>query len=328
MPTLNAALLARRLEDRRRWRSGRRRPAVVATAAGLVLALVVAALLAPVAGARGLIESALAYPERSLGLVTLLAGLRALRLRRRWLAERPRSWLGTLPIAPAQAARADAWRLTGAQLPALAAALAGLAVVTVAGRTAQGSASLAALIGVGMLIGSVGGGLLGRRPAVPRPSRALRTAVSATARPTAGWAVLRTWPLRQARAQADPGLHARVFGALLLALPIGSALADILALLLGLAGALAATECLRGLLAVLRDAGWLRSAAFAPRRLAVALIAPTLAVVAAIAVATGCALAGALAPREALVVGLGGSLFAAAVAIAAWRLHDPTRPIR
>jgi|GEM_PF-6069833 len=328
MPTLNAALLAHRLEHRRRWRRGWRRPAVVAAAAALGLALVAAAGLAPVAGARGLIDSALAHPERSLGLVTLLAGLRALRLRRRWLAERPRSWIGTLPIAPAQAARADAWRLAGAQLPVLAAALAGLAIVAVAGGTAQGSATLAALVGAGMLIGSVGGGLLGRRPAVPRASRALRTAASATARPAAGWAALRTWPLRQARAQADPGLHARAFGALLLALPIGSALADILALLLGLAGVLAATECVRGLLAVLAGAGWLRSAAFAPRRLAFALIAPTLAVVVAIAFSTGCALAGTLAPREALAVALGGGLFAAGVALAAWRIHDPTRPIR
>lgn len=328
MPTTNAALLARRLEDRRRWRSGWRRPAVVATATGLGLALGAAALLAPVAGACDLIESALAHPERSLGLVTLLAGLRALRLRRRWLAERPRSWLGALPIAPTQAVRADAWRLAGAQLPVLATALAGLAIATVAGGSAHGSATLAALIGAGIVVGSIAGGLLGRRPAVPRASRALRTAVSATARPTSGWTVLAAWPLRQARAQADPGLHARVFGVLLLALPIGSAIGDVLALLLGLAGALAAIECLRGLLAVLAGAGWLRSAAFAPRRLAFALIVPTLAVVAAIAFATGCALAGALAPHEALVIALGGSLLAAGIALAAWRSHDPTRPIR
>ncbi len=328
MPTANAALMARRLEDRRRWRSDWRRPAVVAAAAGLLLALAAAALLAPVVGARGLIDSALAQPERSLGLVVLLAGLRALRLRRHWLAERPRSWLGALPIAPAQAARADAWRLAGAQLPVLAAALAGLAIATVASGDAQGTAPLAALIGAGIVVGSVAGGLLGRRPAAPRAARALRAAVPPAVRVASGWTVLATWPLRQARAQADPGLHARVFGALLLALPIGSALADILALLLGLAGALAATECLRGLLAVLRGAGWLRSAAFAPRRLAFALIVPTLAVITGIAAATGCALAAIAAPREAAIVALGGSLFAAAVAIAAWRLHDPTRPVR
>lgn len=328
MPTANAALMARRLEDRRRWRNGWRRPAVVAAAAGLLLALAAAALLAPVVGARGLIDSALAQPERSLGLVVLLASLRALRLRRHWLAERPRSWLGALPIAPAQAARADAWRLAGAQLPVLAAALAGLAIATVASGDAQGTAPLAALIGAGIVVGSAAGGLLGRRPAAQRAARVPRAAVPPRARVASGWTVLATWPLRQARAQADPGLHARVFGALLLALPIGSAIADILALLLGLAGALAATECLRGLLAVLRGAGWLRSAAFAPRRLAFALIVPTLALVTGIAAATGCALAAIAAPREAAIVALGGSLFAAAVAIAAWRLHDPTRPVR
>ncbi len=328
MPTVNAALLARRLEDRRRWRGGWRRPAVVAAAAGLVLAFVAALVLAPVAGARGLIDAALAHPERSLGLVTLLAGLRALRLRRRWLAERPRSWLGALPITSAQAVRADARRLAGAQLPVLAAALAGLAIVTVAGGSTQGSPTLAVLIGIGLVVGSVGGGLLGRRPAVPRASRALRTAVSRTDRPVSGWTVLATWSWRQTRAQADPGLHARVFGALLLALPVGSAIADVLALLLGLAGALAATECLRGLLAVLAGAGWLRSAAFAAPRLAFVLIAPTLAVVAAIAAVTGCALAMLVAPRDAAGLALGSGLLAAGVALAAWRLHDPTRPIR
>ncbi|HUD41880.1 MAG TPA: hypothetical protein VMR06_07745 [Dokdonella sp.] len=327
MPTANAALLARRLEDRRRRRDAWRRPFAIASAAMLAPMLVAAALLAPLAGARGLLDAALAHPERSLGLVALLAGLRALRLRRLWLAERPRSWLGGLPIAPAQAAQADAWRLAGAQLPALAAALAALAVTSVAGGTARGSATLAALIGAGMLAGSVAGALLGRRPAASRASRALRAAAPSR-RPRSGWRVLAAWPLRQARAQADPGLHARLFGALLLALPIGSAIADVIGLLLGLAGTLAASECLRGLLAVLGGAGWLRSAALAPRRLAVTLLAPALAAVAGIAAATGGLLGATVAPGAAIAVALGGCLVAGGTALAAWRLHDPTRPVR
>lgn len=321
MPNANAALLARRLEIRHRVRRHARHPALWLSVAGLIAAIAAAARVAPVAGVRELLDTALAHPERSFGLIAILAGLRALRLRRAWLSERAHGWLGALPIAPAQAARADALRLAGAQLAVLAVMLAGLALAAVASGSARGAPALAALSGGGVLCGSLAGGLLGRRPARPRARRSLR-ASARIGRTASGWRVLAGWPLRQTRAQADPGVHARLIGALLLAMPLGVSMMDVLRILMALVGVLAAAEYLRGQLVVIAaSGGWLRSAALAPRHLAATLITPSLAVLAGIAAGIGLVLVGTFLALAAIALA-GGAI------LAAWHFQDPTRPAR
>ncbi|ANB16057.1 hypothetical protein [Dokdonella koreensis] len=272
MPRTNPLLLADGLALRRRLAAAARRPRWALAALGALLAACAGAwMLAPWPPADRLAVWLAAAPAGVLVLAGALAAIRTRRLRRRWRAAQARSWLAALPVTPGQRAVATTVRLALAQAGPLAGALAALGWLALAGSPGAFPLRLAVLVAAGWLAGSLIGAGFDRRPAAPR-RRQPRTA----ARPAgaSGWRVLAAWPLRIARAQADPAVHARVLGPLILAmpLPMSTPLDIVLPALLVLVALVALVECLRGLLAAIAaSGGWLRGTPLAGRRFVVAL---------------------------------------------------------
>lgn len=181
----------------------------------------------------------------------------AARRARRQLAQRQRrSWLASLPIDASAFARAALRSLCAKVAVAVVALLAVVSIIAGAsGLPGKAVLTLGLLIGGGAIVGSAFGWRLGgdatrrrRRDRLP----------AATRIPPLSYPLGR-WPLRQAGAQADSGLHARVIGALLLTMPIGTPVSMALGLLVAGTAAIVVWELQRGLAATLAATNWLRS---------------------------------------------------------------------
>lgn len=190
---------------------------------------------------------------------TLLAGIAALRRHRRLRAAHAVSWLGVLPV--------QAWPhrlvLAGRGLvPVLGIVMAAPLLVALRADGERPVAALALVIACGCL-GALAGWWQGRRDAPPPRLRDRRLPRHGTTI-VPGLGALARWPLAQAVADGDPGLHTRVLGALLLMLPMGTTGAQGLGVLVVGASALVVVETSRALLATVpRAAQWLPSAPLA-----------------------------------------------------------------
>ncbi len=192
----------------------------------------------------------------------LLSGIAAMRRHRRLRAAHAVSWLGALPV--------QAWphRLALARrglVPILGIVVTAPLLVALPAVDARPVAALALVIACGCL-GAVAGWWQGRRDAPPPRLRDKRLPRHGTTI-VPGFDALARWPLAQAVADSDPGLHARALGALLLLLPMGTTGAQGLGVLVVGASALVLVETSRALLATVpRAAQWLPSAPLAVTR--------------------------------------------------------------
>ncbi len=189
----------------------------------------------------------------------LLAGVAAMRRHRRLRAAHAVSWLGALPV--------QAWshRVALARrglVPILGIVLATPVLVALPAGGGRPVAALALIIASGCL-GAAAGWWQGRHDAPPPRLRDRRLPRHGTTI-VPGFEALVRWPLAQAVADGDPGVHARALGALLLLLPMGTTGAQGLGVLAVGASALVVVETSRALLATVpRAAQWLPSAPLA-----------------------------------------------------------------
>ena len=215
-PIRHAAALTRAHAWRRLYAVARARRLLT----GLLLVLAAMAAIVffglTVAPLREALSLASQHPLLPLLACAMVCGVLSLRRRRRFRHAFARSWLAALPL-PGTPDRAQ---FMAVLRPGVLAVL-GLALWL---RLAAGSAAydsfLLALVGCAS-VASLVGWRLGASDARSRPPARPRLPRDLTAEPV-GLQALGRWPLRQALLNANPGLHARTLGALLVAAPMGT----------------------------------------------------------------------------------------------------------
>lgn len=214
------------------------------------------------------------YPLPVLAVVGLVCANACQRRRRRLAREFLHGWLAALPIALRTREWSLALRAAGPPVT-IRVAVWTLLAVGVYTTAAAAELRLLAIVGMGGLGAAALGWWRGARDPRPRHS-ALRLSHSAG---RTGPAALARLPFAQVLATADPGLHARTIGALVLTIPIGVPLHVCVLMIVSWVSALGLIELARGMLACVPVAAtWLRSTPLSIGSLAHTLLARALAV--------------------------------------------------
>ena len=215
-PIRHAAALARAREWRRLYALARGRRLLTGLLLVLAVMTAIALFAMTVAPMRKGLSLASQHPALPLLACSMACGVLGLRRRRRFRHAFVRSWLAALPL-PGTPDRAQ---FSAVLRPGVLTVL-GLALwLRWAADSATYDGFLLALLGCGC-VASLIGWHLGASDARSPPPRRARLPRDLQAEPV-GLHALGRWPLRQALLNANPGLHARALGALLVSAPMGA----------------------------------------------------------------------------------------------------------